>query len=80
MDRKQLIEATANEGGNGRLTSADVERVFDSLFGTVEHSGAIAKALGRGESVVLGGFRMDDDTAAFHPGKARTEFLRGHTG
>ncbi|WP_328886590.1 hypothetical protein [Streptomyces sp. NBC_00316] len=32
------------------------------------------------ESVVLGGFRMDDDTAAFHPGKARTEFLRGHTG
>lgn len=87
MNRTQLIEATtdkaADNDGGRRLTADDVERTFDSVFGTVEHPGSIAEALSRGEEVVLGSFgtfHPDGETAVFRPGKALTEFLRGATG
>ncbi|MEU3099685.1 hypothetical protein ABZ690_34500 [Streptomyces sp. NPDC006967] len=87
MDRTQLVEATReNAAGNGDgpgPTADEVERVLDSVFGTVEHPGSIAEALSRGEEVVLGSFgrfRPDGGTAAFRPGKALTEFLHGETG
>ncbi|MGK9465216.1 HU family DNA-binding protein (plasmid) [Streptomyces sp. G6] len=87
MDKKQLVETTTNAAANGdeggQLTSADVERVFDSLFGTVEHPGSIAEALNRRETVLLGSFgsfRMDGETATFRPGTALTEFLQDRTG
>ncbi|MFB6555615.1 MULTISPECIES: HU family DNA-binding protein [unclassified Streptomyces] len=87
MDKKQLVEATTNaatnENKDEQLTFADVERVFDSLFGTVEHPGSIADALHRRETVTLGSFgsfRMDGETATFRPGTALTEFLQNKTG
>lgn len=87
MDKTQLIEATADNAadhGDGRRPATeDVGRTFDALFGTVEHPGSIAEALGRGETVNLGSFgsfHADGGTAAFRPGKALTEFLRGARG
>ncbi|MFA3872907.1 HU family DNA-binding protein [Streptomyces sp. MMCC 100] len=87
MDKKQLVETTTNAAANGdeggQLTSADVERVLDSLFGTVEHPGSIAEALNRRETVLLGSFgsfRMDGETATFRPGTALTEFLQDRAG
>ncbi|MEU9982842.1 hypothetical protein [Streptomyces sp. NPDC050856] len=83
MDKSRLIEATTEAAGEGAarpLEAADVERVLDALFGTVERPGTIAQALAGGESVVLGsfgGFDRADGTAAFRPGKALTEYLRG---
>ncbi|GAA2458438.1 hypothetical protein [Streptomyces glaucus] len=83
MDKAQLIEtATEDASGQGerRLSPEDVERVLDAVFGTVQRPGAIARALRSGETVVLGSFgsfHSDDGTAAFRPGKALTEFLRG---
>ncbi|MEU6392339.1 hypothetical protein [Streptomyces sp. NPDC046939] len=87
MDKKQLVETTtdaaANGGQGGQLTSENVERVFDSLFGTVEHPGSIAEALSRRETVVVGSFgsfHMDGETAAFRPGTALAQFLRNEVG
>ncbi|NEB14949.1 HU family DNA-binding protein [Streptomyces coelicoflavus] len=87
MDKKQLAEETINTAANGGndapLTSTDVERVFDLLFGTVEHPGSIAEALNRRENVSLGSFgsfRTDGGTATFRPGTALTEFLQNKTG
>ncbi|WP_226485745.1 HU family DNA-binding protein [Streptomyces parvulus] len=85
MDKARLIEATAHraapEGGRS-LTVEDVERVCDALFGTVERAGVIAEALEQDEKVILGsfgGFRRNDRDAAFDPGTALTEYLRGET-
>ncbi|WP_344362351.1 hypothetical protein [Streptomyces gobitricini] len=87
MDKSKLIEATAEKAASaesGRpMRTEDIERVVDTLFGTVERPGTIAEALARGESVVLGsfgGFDHADGTAAFRPGKALTEYLRGASG
>ncbi|MFF8288733.1 HU family DNA-binding protein [Streptomyces sp. NPDC016309] len=84
MDKAQLIETTAaGAGGHGDgagLPREDVERIVDALFGTVEHPGAIARALRNGETVVLGSFGSfhgDGGTTSFRPGKALTEFLQG---
>ncbi|MEV5427983.1 HU family DNA-binding protein [Streptomyces sp. NPDC052701] len=82
MDKAQLIETIAGEAGGdgeGRLSPEAAERVLDAVFGTVEHPGAIARALRSGEAVVLGSFgsfHTADGTASFRPGKALTEFLR----
>ncbi|MFF9216775.1 hypothetical protein [Streptomyces viridosporus] len=85
MDKTQLIEATtgkaAGDGGGHRFTTESVGHMLDALFGTVEHPGSIAEALGRGETVHLGSFgsfHLEGGTAAFRPGKALTEFLQ-HT-
>ncbi|MFI8191573.1 HU family DNA-binding protein [Streptomyces sp. NPDC085946] len=84
MDKAQLIETTAGEAGGSEGVSPEaVERVFDAVFGTVEHPGAIARALRGGETVVLGSFgsfRSDDGTPVFQPGRALTEFLSGQVG
>ncbi|HET9383153.1 MAG TPA: hypothetical protein VFP69_20305 [Streptomyces sp.] len=83
MDKTHLIEATADRvvhDGSRPLDAADVERVLDALFGTVEYPGTIAQALRRQESVVLGSFgsfRSDGGAAAFHAGKALAEYLDG---
>ncbi|MET9256458.1 hypothetical protein ACGFZL_16890 [Streptomyces sp. NPDC048182] len=84
MDKAQLIETTAESasgpGGGRALSPEDVERVLDAVFGTVEHPGAIARALRGGEAVTLGSFGSfhgGGDTADFRPGRALTEFLRG---
>jgi DNA-binding protein HU-beta len=83
MDKAQLIKTTAGDtGGHGAdrgLSPEDVERVLDAVFGTVEHPGAIARALRNGETVSVGSFGSfhgEDGTAAFRPGTALTEFLR----
>ena len=84
MDKARLIEATADRvihDGDRRLGTADVERVLDALFGTVEYPGTIAEALKQDESVVLGSFgsfRSDGGPgAAFRAGKALAEYLGG---
>lgn len=93
MDKKQLVETTTdaaanqanggNGGNGGQLTSDNVERVLDSLFGTVEHPGSIAEALNRRETVVVGSFgsfHMDGETATFRPGTALSQYLQHRTG
>ncbi|MER5994638.1 HU family DNA-binding protein [Streptomyces viridosporus] len=83
MDKTQLIEATTGKAADDgdQLTTESVGHTLDALFGTVEHPGSIAEALGRGETVHLGSFgsfHLEGGTAAFRPGKALTEFLQ-HT-
>lgn len=81
MDKAHLIEATADRvghAGDRQLDAADVERVLDALFGTVEYPGTVAEALKHEKSVVLGSFgrfRSDGHDAAFHAGKALMEYL-----
>jgi DNA-binding protein HU-beta len=86
MNKAQLIETTSadmNANGEGRqLSPQDIERVFDAVFGTVEHPGTLARALRSGQTVTLGSFgsfQGDGGTASFRPGKALTEFLQGRT-
>ncbi|MEU5364056.1 hypothetical protein ABZ354_11285 [Streptomyces sp. NPDC005925] len=81
MDKARLVEATAEKAvhhGTRPLDVADVERVIDALFGTVEYPGTIAQALKHDESVVLGSFgsfRSDGRDAAFRAGRALVEYL-----
>ncbi|CAL9612347.1 hypothetical protein SUDANB6_05674 [Streptomyces sp. enrichment culture] len=83
MDKARLAaaatEGTGGHGGERPLAPEEVERVLDAVFGTVEHSGAIAQALRGGETVSLGSFgsfHSDGGTAVFRPGTALTEYLR----
>ncbi len=86
MDKSQLVTATTDEtagGGGRRLAPEEVERVLDTVFGTMDRPGVIADALREGETVTLGSFGSfhgQNGTAAFRPGKALTEYLRNETG
>ncbi|CAM5388649.1 hypothetical protein STENM223S_04972 [Streptomyces tendae] len=84
MDKTELLELTAHRvapaSGAGRPGAEDVTRVFDALFGTVEHPGTIAEALKSKGTVTLGSFgslAQEDGAASFRPGKALSEYLRG---
>ncbi|QNJ39044.1 HU family DNA-binding protein [Streptomyces buecherae] len=87
MDKSQLVSTTTGEtaadGGGRRLAPEEVERVLDTVFGTMDRPGVIAGALREGETVTLGSFGSFHDqngTAAFRPGKALTEYLHDETG
>ncbi|MFI0191251.1 hypothetical protein [Streptomyces sp. NPDC017086] len=87
MDKSRLIEITARRAaehpGGRQFAEQDIGHVLDTLFGTTEHPGTIAEALRDQQTVALGSFgsfHADDGTAAFRPGKALTEYLRGETG
>jgi DNA-binding protein HU-beta len=79
MDRSALVEAVtrkAAEGGD--LSDAQVGRVIDAVFGTVEEAGAIAQALKEGQTVTLvgfGSFHHVDGEAGLRPGKALNEYV-----
>ncbi|MEZ3181791.1 hypothetical protein KYY02_24890 [Streptomyces pimonensis] len=84
MDKSQLaraaVDKAAQEGHD--IRQEDAEQLIDALFGTVGMAGVIAEALKRGETVVAGSFgrfHTDEGSAAFQPGKALTEYLRGST-
>ncbi|MBB5939255.1 HU family DNA-binding protein [Streptomyces zagrosensis] len=86
MDKSQLVRTTTDEtvgdDGGRRLAVEEVERVLDTVFGTVDRPGVIAGALKEGETVTLGSFGSfhgENGTAAFRPGKALTEFLHDET-
>lgn len=87
MDKSQLVstttDETAGDGGGRRLAPEEVERVLDTVFGTMDRPGVIAGALREGETVTLGSFGSfhgQNGTAAFRPGKALTEYLHDETG
>jgi hypothetical protein len=83
MDKTELLELTARRvaraSGAEEPGSEDVRRVFDALFGTVEHPGTIAEALKSKGTVTLGSFgslAQEDGAASFRPGKALSQYLR----
>ncbi|MFE2053070.1 HU family DNA-binding protein [Streptomyces sp. NPDC059459] len=85
MDKNALVEAAARQTGeaDAPLTPDQVERVIDTLFGTVERPGVIAAGLRRGETVTVIGFgtlRLDDARVTLLPGQALTAYVTGATG
>ncbi|WP_165984320.1 HU family DNA-binding protein [Streptomyces sp. YIM 98790] len=82
MDKSGLIEETVRRAADGgtQVSAEQAGRVVDALFGTLEHAGAIAEALRRGESVTVlgfGTFHAEDSRAVLQPGKALNEYI-GH--
>ncbi|MEU9579300.1 HU family DNA-binding protein [Streptomyces chilikensis] len=84
MDRSGLVEAVTRKAAeDGDLTSEQVGRVVDALFGTVERAGAIAEALRGGQTVTLdafGSFHHRNGETGLRPGKALDEFVNGQVG
>ncbi|MEU2062463.1 hypothetical protein [Streptomyces sp. NPDC013455] len=87
MNKAQLIGMTARRAaelpGGRQLAPEDIDRVLETLFGTVEHPGTIAEALKADETVDLGSFgsfHTADGTAAFRPGRALSEYLQDQVG
>ncbi|GAB3169289.1 hypothetical protein GCM10027162_08090 [Streptomyces incanus] len=84
MDRSGLVEAVTHMAANGGdLSSEEVGRVVDALFGTIDRAGAIAEALRAGKTVTLtgfGSFHQEDGEAGLRPGKALNEFVHGQVG
>jgi DNA-binding protein HU-beta len=81
MDRAALVEAVTRQAAEGGdLSDAQVGRVIDAVFGTVEEAGAIAQALKAGQTVTLvgfGSFHHEDGEAVLRPGKALNEYVNG---
>ncbi|GGX23477.1 HU family DNA-binding protein [Streptomyces chryseus] len=79
MDRSGLIEAVTHKmADGGDLSSEQVGRVIDALFGTVDEAGAIAEALRAGNAVTLvgfGSFHDQDGEAGLRPGRALNAFV-----
>jgi DNA-binding protein HU-beta len=80
MDKDALVTATARKVAEmgAELSAADVERVVDALFGTVERPGAIAEAVRGGQTVTLlgfGDFHREDSGPVLRPGAALREYL-----
>ncbi|MFB7999990.1 HU family DNA-binding protein [Streptomyces sp. NPDC056002] len=83
MDKDALVQAAARrtaQTGAG-VAPEEVERVIDALFGTLEHPGAIAEGLKRGETVSVigfGAFHLDDSAyPTLRPGQALHEYVNG---
>jgi DNA-binding protein HU-beta len=75
MDRSGLVEAVRQRTGtDGGLTSEDVGRVVDAVFGTVDAAGAIVSL------DAFGSFHHRDGEPGLRPGKALIEFVNGQVG